>query len=96
MTTLLRKTVVQQLERFIHDQLSAEALAAWAFDQICDVEEELIVYEPGYAGVIAAVLDDVMWADEPTFRLDHDVARTLQARLEDATPEEAPPSFEDD
>lgn len=96
MTTLNRATVTQQIERFTHNQLSPQALAAWAFDQICDEEEELLEYEPGYDEVIAAVLDDLMWADEPTFRLDHDTARALQMRLEQATPQPpSEPSLED-
>jgi hypothetical protein len=95
MATLHRATVIHQIERFLNDEVSPQALAAWAFDQICDREEELLTYEPGYDEVIGAVLDDLMWADEPTFRLDHDTARALQTRLEHAIPQEAPPPDED-
>lgn len=82
-TELSRAVVKQQIEHFIAGQLSAQALAAWAFDQVCDEEEELVVYEPEAEDAIRAVLDELMWADEEVFRIDAATAGALRQRLDD-------------
>jgi hypothetical protein len=91
MTASLSRAMVEaQIEQFVHGTLSPQSLAAWAFTQVCDEEEGLVHYESGYADVISAVLDDLMWADEAAFRIDHRTAQQLKARLhhEQTNPQE--------
>lgn len=83
--SLTRATVEAQIEQFIHGKLSAHVLAAWAFNQVCDEEEGLVHFEPGYADTLTAVLDELMWADDATFRIDHDAAQRLKARLHEGS-----------
>ena len=81
---LTRQAVREQIERFAGGTLSAKALAAWSFDQVCDEAEGLLTYEAGREELIDAVLDELVWADSAPFVLDVPAARELQRRLDDA------------
>lgn len=87
MTVRLSRAAIEvQIEQFVQGKLSAQALAAWAFNQVCDEEEGLVHYEPGYAEAIIAVLDDLMWADDAAFRIDRDATHLLKTRLHQEQP----------
>ena len=79
--TLTRADILEQLERYLGGSLNQNALAAWAFKQFADEEEELLVYEPGCEDVISEVLDELMWADAAPFALDPATAQALAERL---------------
>jgi hypothetical protein len=92
-----RDAIRQQIERYQAGDLTGPSLAAWAFKQFADEEEELLVYEPGYEEMIGEVLDDLMWADATPFALDAAAAQALVERLrgierEAATNNEDPPA----
>lgn len=86
-TMLTRAELRQQIERFAAGELSSKRLAAWAFDQFCDQQEELLDYEPAYAETIAAVLDELIWSDDQRFALGGDAALALIERLDMAAPD---------
>jgi hypothetical protein len=78
---LTRAEVREQIERFVAGSVSGTALAAWAFKQFADEEEELLAYEAGSEESIAEVLDDLIWADASEFALDAAAAQALAERL---------------
>ncbi len=78
---LTRMEVWEQVERYLAGSLTRNTLAAWAFKQFADQEEELLVYEPGHEELIAEMLDELMWADAAPFALDFSTAQTLVERL---------------
>lgn len=78
---LLRSAVIEKLEDRLAGQLDASGLAAWAFDSYYAIEQGTTTVEAGDADAIAAVLDDLMFADEPSFALDEADLRRLIARL---------------
>jgi hypothetical protein len=78
---LTRAAIRGQLERFQAGDLTATRLAAWAFKQFADEEEEMLVYEPDHEDLIADVLDDLMWTDATPFALDMAKAQALVERL---------------
>ncbi len=86
-TSLSRFAVEEQIAAHIAGKLSAQTLAAWAFEQSCDEEEEQISFEQGYEDAIADVLDDLMWVDDRTFSIDAEAAQKLVARLQERTQE---------
>ncbi len=90
-TVLTRQLVREQIAAFLHGKLSMRKLAAWAFDRLCDQEEELLVYEPGFEKVIADVLDELMWVDSAPFSLEPDQAAVLVRRLDEAVAESTEP-----
>lgn len=70
-----------QLTLYLEGRRTARALAKWAFDRFSDQEEGLIVYEEGQETTIAAVLDDLIWADSEPFKLDEEMIRRLQQQI---------------
>lgn len=79
---LTRTTIREQIARFQSGTLTGTALAAWAFKQFADQEEELLEYEPDHEELIADVLDDLMWTDAAPFALDAATAQALAERLQ--------------
>jgi len=79
---LTRADVIAGIEEHLAGSLSAAALAAWAFDRFYahDMGEE--EFSEKDAEVIAAVLDDLMFADDAAFALDEPALRTLITRLQ--------------
>ena len=80
-TTLTREAIREQLNAFLLGKLSARRLAGWAFDCFCDQEEEALVYEPGFEGVIGEVLDQLVWVDSKPFMIEPAAAQALLERL---------------
>lgn len=87
---LTRQQVIEQLEA---SGTRAESLAHWAFDQFYAEEQGTVEFEPGYRRAIGVVLDELMFADEPQFRLNRDHLRALADSLRAAQPG---PDDEDD
>ena len=56
-------------------------MAAWAFDRFYAEELGSEAYEIGAEATIADVLDALMFADDPGFRLDEEELRGLVAQL---------------
>ena len=79
--TLTRAEVHEQVERYLAGSLTRDALAAWAFKQFADQEEELVVYEVDQEALIEEMLDELMWADTSPFALDAPTAQSLVERL---------------
>ena len=69
MQVLSRRDVIEQLQAATQGQLDALRLAQWAFDQFYAEEEGTVEFEPGYRRAIGAVLDDLMFGDQPGFYL---------------------------
>jgi len=91
MALLTRQQVIEQLEASEGADLAS--LAGWAFDQFYAEEEGTIEFEPGYRHAIGAVLDELMFADEPRFSLSAERLRALADELRGAQPG---PDDEDD
>jgi hypothetical protein len=80
--TLLRTEVIAQIEASLAGKLSTKQLAGWAFNQFYKLEMGTSQPEPAYADAIEQVLDELMFADEPSFALDTASLRALLAQLE--------------
>jgi hypothetical protein len=69
MEILTRQQLIAQLQAVLDGTTEARALSAWAFDQFYGEEEGTVEFEPGYRRAIGAVLDDLMFGDQPGFVL---------------------------
>ena len=78
---LTRAAVIEQITARLEGRLDAVALAAWAFDRFYAVELGAEEYEPGAEAAIAEALDELMFDDDPGFRLDEEELRALLAQL---------------
>jgi hypothetical protein len=78
---LTRAQVVKQIEARLSDVIDDEALAAWAFDRFYAEEMGSIDFEPEAEPAIADALDELMFGDDPSFRLDERELQNLVARL---------------
>jgi len=76
-----RAAVTARIEARLANQLTDKALAAWAFDRFYAEEMGNEVYEAGFEDAITNVLDALMFADDPGFRLDEEELRALVAQL---------------
>ena len=90
MDTLTRQQVIEQLSLAATDDTSVASgrLAAWAFDQFYAEEAGEIAFETGYRRAISAVLDDLMFSDQPGFHLSAPELQQMIAHLEQAEPTE--------
>lgn len=89
MNILTRQQVLEQISSAAagEDETSvAGQLAAWAFDQFYAEEAGAIAFEPGYRHAIGAVLDDLMFSDQPGFHLSAPELRQIITHLEQAEP----------
>lgn len=90
MNTLTRQQMIDQLKTAIEnppDGTNAAApLANWAFDQFYGEEAGTITFETGYRQAMGAVLDDLMFADQPGFHLSAADLHQMVAHLEQAQP----------
>ena len=77
-----RAAIAERIEACRVGQLTIAALAAWAFDRFYAEELGNEVYEAGAEDLIAAVLDTLMFGDDPEFRLDEEGLRALVAQLD--------------
>ncbi len=64
----------------------ATPLAAWAFDQFYAEEAGALAFERGYRRAIGAVLDDLMFSDQPGFHLSAPELRRMISYLEQVEP----------
>jgi hypothetical protein len=77
-----RSDVITKLEDRLAGRLSADTLATWAFDLFYELEQGETEVAPEDADSIAAVLDELLFADDERFALDLDDLRRLVARLQ--------------
>ena len=77
-----RAAIVARIEARLAAQLTDADLAAWAFDRFYAQELGNEAYETGAEALIAAVLDALMFGDDPGFRLDEEELRALAAQLD--------------
>lgn len=75
---------------------AANELAGWAFEQFYAVEEERLELEPGYHRALRAVLDDLMFSDQPSFRLSAAELRQMIDHLQQAEPADDDDGADDD
>lgn len=78
---ITRAALLAQLEARLAGALSDKALAKWAFDRFYAEELGEEEYEPEHAPLLAEALDELMFADDPHFRLSEEELRALVARL---------------
>ncbi len=76
-----RTEVIATLEDRLAGRLSADTLATWAFDLFYQLDQGKAAVAPEDADVIAAVLDELLFADDERFALSPDDLRRLVARL---------------
>ena len=76
-----RNDVRNQLEQYLAGALNAEQLAGWAFDRFYALEQGAESVEAADAEVIAATLDELMFADAAPFALTAEDVQRLIARL---------------
>lgn len=69
MQVLTRQQLIEQLQAAADGKAEPQQLSGWAFDHFYAEEEGIVEFEPGYRRVIAAVLDDLMFGDQPGFYL---------------------------
>ena len=100
MNTLSRQQLIDRLipsARGANEESPAAAtLAGWAFDQFYAEEAGTLEFEPGYRGVIGAVLDDLMFSDQPNFHLAPTEIAQMIAHLEQAEPADDEDDDEED
>ena len=80
---LSRSAVIARLEDRLVGRIDDRELAAWAFDSYYALEQGTLTVDPGEVEPIADVLDDLMFADDPSFALDEADLRRLIARLQE-------------
>lgn len=76
-----RSDVSAKLEARLAGRIDAEALAAWAFDLFYKLDQDELEVADEDVDVIAAVLDELMFADDERFALDEADLRRLFQRL---------------
>ncbi|MGQ9548610.1 MAG: hypothetical protein ACUVSY_08210 [Roseiflexus sp.] len=81
MTVITRDMLIEQIEARLGGVITNETLAAWAFDRFYAVELGLARLETGAEERIAAALDDLMFTDDTTFRLEEEALRRLAEQL---------------
>ena len=69
MQILTRQQLIEQLQAAADGKIEAQQLSGWAFDHFYAEEEGKVEFEPGYRRVIATILDDLMFGDQPGFYL---------------------------
>ncbi len=79
---LSRRDVIAKLEDRLAGRIDDRGLAAWAFDSYYAIEQGTLSVAPEDADPIAESLDDLIFADDPSFALgDADLLRLI-ARLQ--------------
>jgi hypothetical protein len=80
---LARSVVIARLEDRLAGRIDDRGIAAWAFDSYYALEQGELSIDPDDADLIADALDDLMFADDPSFALDEADLRRLIARLQE-------------
>jgi hypothetical protein len=76
-----RSDVTAKIEDRLAGRVGDEALAAWAFDLFYELDQGQHAVADDDLDVIAAVLDELMFADDANFALDEADLRRLLGRL---------------
>ncbi len=76
------KDVISKIEQQLSGELSATALASWAFSRLYAYELGEEEFFPTSAVLIEAVLDDLTFADDAAFALDAEALHMLINRLQ--------------
>ncbi len=79
---LTRADLITRIEEHLAGSLSAPALAMWAFDRFYAHDIGIEEFSEKDAEIIAAVLDDLMFADDVAFALDEPTLQTLITQLQ--------------
>lgn len=79
---LTRSDVRAKITAHLAGQITAAQLAAWAFARFYALEQATETCDPEDEAMLMEILDDLMFGDDPTFRLDGVALRTLLAQLE--------------
>lgn len=82
MPTLTREQVVAAIQSRLDSNMTSRQLAKWAFDQFYLIETEELQYEQEHSAVLSEVLDELMFADQDSFRLEEQDLRMLARRLQ--------------
>jgi hypothetical protein len=77
-----RSDVTAKLEDHLSGQISAGALAAWAFDLFYEIDQGQRSVAAEDVDAVATVLDELMFADDESFALDEADLRRLLERLQ--------------
>jgi hypothetical protein len=77
-----RTDLITKLEERLAGRSSAAALATWAFDLFYELEQGEAEAAPEDGDAIAAVLDELLFADDERFALEPEDLRRLIARLQ--------------
>lgn len=77
-----RSALIAKLLDRLAGRIGADTLADWAADLFYALDQGAMAVNPEDAAVIAAVLDDLMFADDASFALDEADLRRLIARLQ--------------
>lgn len=79
---LTSSEIIAQLEQRLAEQISAAALAKWAFATFYALEQGELTVVEAEAAHIGEALDTLMFADDARFALDEAGLRQLIARLQ--------------
>ena|SRR5687768_13020100 len=100
MNILSRQQVIDELTAAAQSAdagtASDAALAGWAFEHFYAEEAGTVEFEPGYRRAIGAVLDDLMFSDQPNFHLSSAELRQMIDHLIQAEPADDDDDEEDD
>lgn len=77
-----RSDLIAKLEDRLAGRSDDAALAAWAFDLFYELDQGQHEVVEADGGAIAAVLDELMFADDANFALDEADLRRLLVRLQ--------------
>ncbi|HEU4327674.1 MAG TPA: hypothetical protein VFS21_31330 [Roseiflexaceae bacterium] len=78
---ITREALLAQIDARLSGAIGDKALAKWAFDRFYAEELGEEEYESEHAPLLAEALDELMFADDPHFRLSEEELRALAARL---------------
>jgi hypothetical protein len=76
-----RNDVIAKLEDRLAGRIGAGALAAWAFDLFYRLDQDELEVADQDVDAVAAVLDELLFADDERFALDETDLRRLLQRL---------------
>ncbi len=76
-----RSEIISHIEARLSGMLNDEQLASWTFDQFYDMELHEAGLSPDDATIIPAILDTLMFMDDPAFALDEAILRDLITQL---------------
>lgn len=77
-----RNDLITQLEERLAGRISAERLAAWAFDLFYGYDQGTHTVDEADLPIIVATLDTLIFADDPSFALDDPELHRLIAQLQ--------------